>query len=254
MPETTRRDALAVLGLGLAGALGGPNAKELEMSSLPMPRPRTDFAPRPLPFNPAKLAGLSEPLIRSHWENNYSGSVKALNVVQTRLASAMEDPAFPASIYAGLKREELNRLGSVVLHELYFENLGGNGRAGGEVSKGLASSFGSFDAWEAEFRRTAMSLAGGSGWCVLTYHPHTNELRNQWAPDHLHSIIGGTPLLVLDMYEHAFHIDYGAAAAKYVDAWFANVDWEIVDNRYRNALRGAALMQSPASHPQGGTS
>lgn len=200
--------------------------------------------PKPLRYDPAKLPGLSARLIQSHWENNYIGSVKALNMVEARLAAAMADPDFPPLAYGGLKREELHRVGSIVLHEHYFENLGGDGRAGGDVEEALCASYGSFDAWEAEFRRTALSLAGGSGWCVLTYNSYTKELRNQWAWDHMHGAIAGQPLLVLDMYEHAYHMDYGAAAAKYVDAWFANVDWEVVDRRFSDAIGSAPVFPS----------
>src|SRR5213595_1483960 len=84
---------------------------------------------RPLPFDPAKLPGLSERLLRSHWENNYGGSVKALVVVKKRLAAALADKDLPPYVYNDLKREHLLRTGSVVLHEQYFENLGGGGKA-----------------------------------------------------------------------------------------------------------------------------
>ena len=77
-----------------------------------------------------------------------------------------------------------------------------------------------------------MSLAGGSGWCVLTYNMATSELRNQWAWDHMHGTIAGLPLLALDMYEHSYHMDYGTATAKYVDAFMRNVNWEEVDRRF----------------------
>ena len=183
---------------------------------------------------------MSEKLLVSHHDNNYVGSVKALNLIEGRLAQAMQDPEFPALVYGGLKREELHRVGSVVLHEHYFANLGGDGKPGGEIAAALKARYGSVDAWEAEFRRTAMSLAGGSGWCVLGWNAHMKELRTQWAWDHMHGAIASIPLLVLDMYEHAFHIDYGAAAAKYVDAFMANVQWEEVERRYRRASGGAA--------------
>lgn len=99
---------------------------------------------KPLEFDPAKLDGLSEKLIRSHWENNYQGSVKALNMIEGRLSGAMADKDLPPVVYGGLKREELHRTGSVVLHELYFEQFGGNGQAGGPVAAALAASHGSY--------------------------------------------------------------------------------------------------------------
>lgn len=189
--------------------------------------------PRSLKFDPAKLDGLSERLIRSHWENNYQGSVKTLNAVRGRLTAALADTEAPPAIYGGLKREELHRTGSVVLHEIYFDGLGGNGQAAGSVRDAIAAAFGSHAAWEAEFRRTAMSLAGGSGWTILNYNLHTQSLNTNWAWDHMHGAAAGVPVLVLDMYEHSFHMDYGTQAAKYIDAWFRNLDWEAIDQRYR---------------------
>lgn len=191
--------------------------------------------PKPLPFDPGKLKGLSERLLRSHWENNYIGSVKALNMIETRLAAAMKDPELPPLVYGGLKREELHRVGSVILHEHYFDLLGGDGKPTGAIVEALKRVYGSIEAWEAEFRRTAKSLAGGSGWCLLTYNAYTGELRNQWAWDHMHGVVAGLPLVVLDMYEHAFHMDFGTAAAKYIDAWFANLNWERIDQNWQQA-------------------
>src|SRR6185295_15843846 len=86
---------------------------------------------KPLPFDPAKLKGISEKLLRSHHENNYTGAVKALNAIEQRLEAMMKDKDLPAYIYGDLKREELVRTGSVVLHEDYFANLGGDGKASG---------------------------------------------------------------------------------------------------------------------------
>ncbi len=186
--------------------------------------------PQPLPFDPAKLSGLSERLIRSHWENNYCGAVKALNVVERRLAAMLEEPDLPPYVYGDLKREELLRTGSVRLHELYFGNVGGDGRAGETMEHILSHAFGSFSRWEADFRRTANALAGGSGWTILAAGPN-GELHNYWAWDHTSSAPGSHPLLVLDMYEHAYHLDYGAAAARYVDAFMQNVNWEEVSRR-----------------------
>jgi Fe-Mn family superoxide dismutase len=190
-------------------------------------------APRPLPFAAGSLKGLSEKLIQSHWENNYSGAVKALNVLRGRLAQAMADPDLPPYVYTGLKREQLLRTGSVVLHELYFGNLGGDGKASGELRTRLAASFGSYDAWESEFRRIGMGLAGGSGWVMLGYNHGLGLLENSWMADHSTAPANTTPIIMMDMYEHAFQIDYGAAAARYVDAFFANLQWDAVAARLK---------------------
>ena len=195
---------------------------------------------RPLPFDPAKLTGLSERLIRSHWENNYGGSVKALSVVKKRLGQAMGDKDMPPYVYNDLKREHLLRTGSVVLHEFYFDNLGGGGQAGASDRQAIAQAFGSFDAWETEFRRIAAGLGGGSGWVVLGFNQHTRQLENYWMADHAHAPAATTPILVMDMYEHAYQMDYGAAAAKYIDAFFQNLNWERVSAR----LNGAGVMKT----------
>jgi superoxide dismutase, Fe-Mn family len=196
-------------------------------------------APRPLPFDPAKLRGLSERLIRSHWENNYCGAVKALNAVERRLAAMLDDSELPPYVYGDLKREELLRTGSVRLHELYFANLGGDGSARDSMERVLSRAFGSFSRWETEFCRTANALAGGSGWTILAFGPG-GELHNYWAWDHTSGAPGSHPLLVLDMYEHAYHLDYGAAAARYIDAFMQNIDWEEVSRR---------LVEAASPHP-----
>lgn len=186
---------------------------------------------KPLPFDPAKLNGLSERLIRSHWENNYGGSVKALASIKARLAQAAGDKDLPPYVYNDLKREHLVRTGSVVLHELYFENLGGNGHAGSAERQAIAQAFGSFDVWETEFRRIGAGLGGGSGWVLLGFNLHTGQLENYWMADHADAPAATVPMLVMDMYEHSYQMDFGAAAARYIDAFFQNIPWKIVAAR-----------------------
>ena len=192
---------------------------------------------RPLAFDPSKLSGLSERLIRSHWENNYGGSVKALAVTKRRLAEALASKDIPPFIYNELKREHLLRTGSVVFHEYYFDNLGGNGQPGATERKIIADSFGSFDTWETEFRRIGAGLGGGSGWVVLGFNTHTHQLENYWLADHAHGPAATLPILVMDMFEHSYQMDYGAAASKYIDAFFRNVQWDTVANRIETAKR-----------------
>jgi len=183
---------------------------------------------QPLSFNAAKLNGLSSRIIESHWSHNYGGSVRALNAVNKRLSAALSDPDLPAFIYNDLKREHLMRTGSVVLHELYFDNLGGNGKAASDARGLISSSFGDFDRWETEYRRIAAGLGGGSGWVVLGYNRHFQVLENYWMADHMHSPATTVPLLVMDMYEHSYQMDFGAATARYIDAFFANINWDSV--------------------------
>ena len=194
------------------------------------------LTPVPLPFDARKLNGLSEKLLQSHWENNYGGAVKALNALRGRLSQALSDANTPPYVYNGLKREQLMRTGSVVLHDLYFANLGGSGGAGADLRTKIATSFGTFDAWEAEFRKIGLGLGGGSGWVVLGFNRKLRLLENYWMADHATGPVDVAPLLVMDMYEHAFAMDYGAAAAKYIDAFFTNIQWDTVAQRLEQGV------------------
>ena len=105
-------------------------------------------------------------------------AVKALNAVRSQLTRALGDESTPPYLYNGLKREQLLRTGSVILHELYFGNLGGDGKAHGDLRTRIGSAFGTFDAWESEFREIGQGLGGGSGWVVLGYNTHLKILEN----------------------------------------------------------------------------
>jgi superoxide dismutase, Fe-Mn family len=229
MSETTRRELLQ--GAAAIAMLAGASQASAAEAAAPGGSFSYQHTPVPLPFAAGSLKGLSEKLMQSHWENNYGGAVKALNVVRTRLGQALADPDLQPYVYNGLKREQLIRTGSVVLHELYFANLGGDGKAGAALRTRIANSFGTFDRWETEFRRVAQGLGGGSGWVVLGYNEQLKLLENYWMADHATAPIHTKPLLVLDMYEHAYQMDYGAANAKYIDAFFTNINWDAVARR-----------------------
>jgi superoxide dismutase, Fe-Mn family len=228
-------------GAGLVGA-GLTVGAQTPAASTAAPAFRGQHQIKPLPFDPAKLKGISEKLIRSHHENNYSGAVRTLNAVELRLDAMMKDKELPGYVYGDLKREELVRTGSMALHEIYFANLGGDGKAAGEVLEAIKKSFGGYDQWEAEFKRTGNALGGGSGWVIFAFNFHTGEPHNYWSWDHMHNAPFSRPLLAMDMYEHAYHMDYGAAAAKYVDAFMQNVNWEDVNRRYVSAQKASAAM------------
>jgi len=198
------------------------------------------LTPRPLAFDPGRLHGLSERLIASHHANNYTGAVKRLDAIRAQL-SALEFGSAPGFQLNGLKREELVATNSMLLHELYFASLGGDGRTMvPAMSLALEANFASVERWRAEFVAMGKALGGGSGWVLLTFLPRDGTLVNQWAADHTDAIAGGVPILALDMYEHAYHIDFGAAAGDYVDAFMRNVDWGQVYARYQSAVDGAS--------------
>lgn len=199
-----------------------------------------DVRPLPLPFDPATLRGLSPALISSHHQHNYGGAVKRLNAIRAAL-SIQDISAAPGFSLNGLKREELIATNSMLLHELYFASLGGDGATMVPAMQlALQASFGSVERWREEFVACAKALGGGSGWMLLVFQPREGSLVNQWAADHTHSLAGGVPLLALDMYEHAYHIDFGARAAAYVDACMSNIDWVSVHGRYQQAVHAAS--------------
>ena len=130
------------------------------------------------------------------------------------------------------------RTGSVVLHEYYFDNLSPPQARDKQLDKELTAAFGSVQTWEKEFRRIGAGLGGGSGWVMLAWNTHTQTLENYWLADHMHTPAASLPILVMDMYEHSYHMDYGAATAKYIDAFFKNINWQAVTTRLDSALTG----------------
>jgi superoxide dismutase, Fe-Mn family len=189
----------------------------------------------PIPCKPYTLNWLPERLIVSHYENNYGAAVRSLNAVRDRLAG-MDPTAAIAPEIRALKREELSAMASVVLHELYFANLSGGGKVPGEMmAAALEEQFGGVDRWRREFVGAAQSLAGGSGWVVLSYSPHEGRLYNQIALEDAQAIPGAVPILVLDMYEHAYHLEFGANATAYVDAFMRLIEWTVVTERLTEA-------------------
>lgn len=194
----------------------------------------------PLPFDPARLRGLSERLLQSHHQNNYGGAVKRLHAIRAELAT-VDWGSVPGFRINGLKREELIAANSMVLHELYFAGLGGDGKlkAAGKPAGfgvGLTRDFGTFERWSNEFTGLATALGGGSGWALLSWSAREHRLLNHWAADHTHLLAGATPILALDMYEHSYHIDFGTNAKAYVAAFMENIDWDGVALRYARAV------------------
>ena len=191
---------------------------------------------KPIFCRPWLLNGLSLKLIESHYENNYGGALRRLNAITEQLES-LDFAKTPGYVLNGLKREELVALNSTLLHELYFASLGGEGKPTRPMADALARDFGSVDRWRGEFVAMGNALGGGSGWVLLVYVPRDRRLVNQFAAEHGQVVAGGIPLLALDMYEHAYHMDFGANAKAYVDAFMRNVDWKAVEERYEDALR-----------------
>jgi Fe-Mn family superoxide dismutase len=194
------------------------------------------YEPKPLSLDPKSIKGISEKVIVSRYENNYVGAVKRLNAISSQLAD-LDFAKAPNFIINGLKREELIATNSMILHEVYFDSLGGAGRPAGALADAIARDFGGFERWRTEFSAMGKAEGGGSGWVILAYSPRDKRLVNQWAADHSTTLAGERPVLVLDMYEHAYHMDYGAAAAKYVDVFMEAIRWDIAVKLYEQYSR-----------------
>jgi Fe-Mn family superoxide dismutase len=192
---------------------------------------------KPLSCDPARIKGMSERLIISHYENNYGGAVKRLNLIEEKLAE-LDYANAPVFAVNGLKREQLVAMNSMILHELFFDGLGDQSEPSSGLRDALARDFGSYERWRTEFMAMGKALGGGSGWVLLSWSPRDRKLVNQWASDHCHTLAGGTPILALDMYEHSYHIDFGAKPAAYVDIYMAAIRWknaETLFNRLKEA-------------------
>jgi Fe-Mn family superoxide dismutase len=183
------------------------------------------YAIKPLSCDPARIKGMSERLIVSHYENNYGGAVKRLNLIEEKLAE-LDYTSAAGFLVNGLKREQLIAMNSMILHELFFDGLGDQSEPTAILRDAMARDFGSYERWQAEFIAMGKALGGGSGWVLLTWSPRDRKLINQWASDHCHTLAGATPILALDMYEHSYHIDFGAKAAGYVETFMQAIRWE----------------------------
>ena len=194
------------------------------------------YALKPLPFDPQKIKGRSEKILVSHYENNYGGAVRRLNSIADQLASLNFDEA-PGFLINGLKREELIASNSMILHELYFAGLGDPNEPGAALTEALDRDFGGVTRWRSEFIAMGKAQGGGSGWVILSHSPRAGRLVNVWAADHTTTLADGVPILALDMYEHAYHMDFGARAADYVTASVGAINWSNADKTFASCNR-----------------
>ena len=196
------------------------------------------YSMKPLSCDPARIKGMSERLIISHYDNNYGGAVKRLNLIEEKLAELD---------YANVKREQLIAMNSMVLHELFFDGLGDQSEPGPALRDALAADFGSYERWRSEFIAMGKALGGGSGWVLLSWSSRDRKLVNQWASDHCHTLAGGTPILALDMYEHSYHIDFGAKVGTYVDTFMAAIRWGNTDRLFNQLAKSQGHSHSGGS-------
>lgn len=236
-PQGTRREVIAattavVAAVAVTTLATGTSAQTASQGS------KMEYAPKKLPFDPAKVKGFSEKLLVSHYENNYAGAVKRLNAITAQLVG-LDIAMAPVFVVNGLKREELIAANSMIIHELYFDSLNGEGDPAGALAEAIVRDFGSLARWKAEFSATGKALGGGSGWVLLCYSPRDKRLINTWAADHTMTLAGGRPILALDMFEHAYAMDYGAKAAGYVDAFMQQIRWDNAAGLYERFSKQA---------------
>jgi Fe-Mn family superoxide dismutase len=234
--DLDRRRFAQVAGIAAGAALAGEALIASAAAQTPPAAKPAPYAVKPLSFDPKKIAGLSEKILVSHYENNYTGAVNRLNAITAQLAG-LDMATAPGFVINGLKREELIAANSMILHELYFAGLGEESQPGAALGAAITRDFGGFDRWRAEFVAMGKAEGGGSGWVLLAWNPRDKRLINTWAADHTMTLASGGPILALDMYEHAYHMDYGAKAAAYVDAFMHAIRWANADSLFEQHQR-----------------
>jgi Fe-Mn family superoxide dismutase len=179
------------------------------------------------------MAGFSETLLKNHF-TLYQGYVTNTNRLLDSLAAMLKEGKTGTPEYAELKRRLGWEFNGMRLHELYFENLGGKAPLdkAGRLGKKLSAEFGSYESWEKDFKATGTMR--GIGWGILYQDNATGGLINQWINEHdIGHFAGCTPVLIMDVFEHAFMIDYGLKRADYVESFFKNINWSVVESRLK---------------------
>jgi superoxide dismutase, Fe-Mn family len=179
------------------------------------------------------MEGFSDTLLKNHF-TLYQGYVTHTNKLIETLSRMLKEGKTGSPEFAEIKRRFGWEFNGMRLHEYYFENMGGKGglERTGKLFKKIAEEFGSFETWEKEFK--AIGMMRGIGWVVLYQDPLFGRLLNFWIDEHdAGHPAGGTPLLVLDVFEHAFMIDYGLKRMDYIEAFFKNIHWKVVEGRLR---------------------
>ncbi len=183
-----------------------------------------------------ELKGISQKTINIHWGKLYRGYVKKWQEIQEKLKGIDKSSANATfSDLRELKVEETFAANAVILHEAFFDVLGGEGVAKGEIAERIKKDFGSFKSWQEEFKVLGLS---SRGWVILAYDFNEGRLRNYIADTHnFYGIWGAAPVLVLDVYEHAYFIDFGSDRKSYIEAFFQNLDWQVINERLLKAIK-----------------
>jgi superoxide dismutase, Fe-Mn family len=179
------------------------------------------------------MKGFSDTLLKNHF-TLYQGYVNNTNKLVDTLSAMLKEGKTATPEYAELKRRFGFEFNGMRLHEYYFSNMGGNSVLDktGTLVKKLTEEFGSYEAWEKDFKGTGTMR--GIGWTILYRDEMNGKLLNVWINEHETGHLAGcTPILIMDVFEHAFMIDYGLKRADYIESFFANIKWSEVENRLK---------------------
>lgn len=204
-----------------------------------MPRIAKDVKPT------KELEGISRRQIDEHYDVLYKGYVNKLNEIEAKVPAADAAEANATySLFRELKKEEVFAADAIRLHEMYFENLGGDGRgASGRIMDLIKEDFGSYEKWETEYRSLGIAARG---WVVLAFDWTDGKLHNYLTDIHSEGVWDASGVLIMDVYEHAYFIDYGTARKKYIEAFMRNINWDVVNSRIEN-LRLTQFRQARSS-------
>lgn len=185
-----------------------------------------EFVPEKNKFT-KDLPGITKKMLDEHFKL-YEGYVKKTNEIQKKIAEADKSEANGVFSYIGeLKRQETFAVNGMKLHEVYFGHLGGDGQSRGELVKMIERDFGSMEDWKIDMVATGLAARG---WAILAYDYKDNRLHNYGSDAHnVGAVWGAIPLIVLDVYEHAYFMDYGVNRKDYVNSFFANLDWDFAN-------------------------
>jgi Fe-Mn family superoxide dismutase len=235
MSHMGRRQFVSAVGTGAVGVFATGSFAMAAGEPGAAVRPPGKHEVQPLAFAPGALTGISEQVVTWHHDRHYAGYVTNRNLNDTQITKfGPGTPDYNARIYAGIKRDEAWNASGMILHEVYFDNLGGDGKPGqGAMESAIIACFGSLEAWQKD-----MSELGGqaTGWVLACYDPSDGRVHNYLVDQHqFQGVWGAVPVIAMDVFEHAYYHDYGPDRGKYIAAFFQNLHWGRINDRYARA-------------------
>ena len=231
LAQSGKTGVLLVGGTTILGEL--LDVSDAKAQGTPQSAPKAfEYQAKPLPFAYNALDGISEQTNKCHHDTHYTGYVKKRNEIEQKLVTVDRTAANANfSEFGELKRRETFNANGQILHELYWDILGGDGKPAGEVVDKLKTDFGSYDNWVADFKACAKAALG---WALLVYDPFDGRLHNYSGDTHNQGgVWGSIPLIPIDVFEHAYYHDNGPDRAKYIEAFLRNLKWSEVEKRYQ---------------------